>query len=136
MSNYQKQILELNTYVKTYIAPSPIHGVGVFALRDIPKGQKLYTDIIPKLYNLPAKEFKNLFPEVKKHLMGRWPQVVNGSAFGFPDTRIQAFLNHSYTPNYDAKNDVALVDIKQGEEVTEDYREIPGWEKVFVWITK
>lgn len=136
MTDHEKQIRELNTYVKTYIAPSPIHGVGVFALRDIPKGQKLYTDIMPRLYNLPAKEFKNLFPEVKKYLMGRWPQVVNGSAFGFPDTRIQAFMNHSYEPNYDAQTDEALRDIKANEEVTEDYRLIPGWEKVFVWITK
>lgn len=136
MNKEEKQIQELNTYVRTYIAPSPVHGVGVFALRDIKKGEKLYTDIVPRLYNLPVKYFTFLFPEVKKYLMSRWPQVVNGSAFGFPDTRIQAFLNHSYEPNYDAQADKALVDIKAGEEVFEDYRKIPGWEKVFVWIKK
>lgn len=123
-------------FVKTYIAPSPIHGVGVFALRDIPKGQKLYADMAPKIYNLPVKEFRNLFHPVKKYLIERWPQIANGSAFGYPDTRTQAFMNHSYTPNYDAVNDVMLEDVQEGQEITEDYRQIPGWEKVFVWIKK
>lgn len=134
MSNYTKQIVELNNYVKTKIAPSKVHGVGVFALRDIPKGQKLYTDMAPRMYNLPYKEFRNLFPEVRKIILGRWPQIVNGSAFVFPDTRIQAFMNHSDTPNYDAVNDVALDDITEDTEITEDYRKIPGWEKIHTWL--
>lgn len=134
MSNYTRQIQELNTYVKTKIAPSPIDGVGVFAIHDIPEGQKLYVDMVPRLYNLPYKEFGNLFPTVKKYLLERWPQIVNGSAFGYPDTRIQAFMNHSDTPNYDAEKDVTLRYIKSGEEITEDYRKIPGYEKIYSWL--
>ena len=132
--NYTNQIVELNTYVKTRIAPSQIHGVGVFALRDIHKGQKLYADMATKIYNLPHKEFGNLFPTVRKYLLERWPQVVNGSAFAYPDTRIVAFMNHSDDPNYDAVNDIVLRDIKSGEEITEDYRKIDGHEKVFDFI--
>lgn len=134
--NNEKQIQELNTYVLTYIAPSPIAGVGVFAMRDLKAGETLYADMAPRIYTLPVKEFTKLRPEVKRYLMERWPQVANGSAFGFPDTRIQAFMNHSYEPNYDAHNDVMLKDVAAGEEITEDYRTIPGWERIFVWIKK
>jgi SET domain-containing protein len=134
MSNYKAQEVELNMYVKTCLAPSDIHGVGVFALRTIPKGQKLYTDMVPKLYNLPYKSFKNLFPEIQKQLLGQFPQIVNGSAFAYPTTRIQAWINHSEDPNYDAVNDVALKTIRKGQEITEDYRKIEGYEKVFDFI--
>lgn len=132
--NYKIQIDELNTYVKTYIAPSDIHGVGVFALRDIPKGQKLHTDMMTKLYNLPYKEFRNLFPTVKNQLLERWPLIKNGSAFAYPDTRIQAYMNHHDDPNYDAVNDVTLRDIKSGEEITEDYRKIEGADELFDFL--
>lgn len=132
--NLKLQEQELNTYVKVKLAPSDIHGVGVFALRDIPKGQKLYADMMTKIYTLPHKQFRNLFPEVRQYLLERWPQVVNGSRFAYPDTRVVAFMNHSDTPNYDAKNDIVLEDIKEGEEITEDYRQIEGWEKVFTWL--
>lgn len=134
MSNYTRQIQELNMYVKTKLAPSPIHGVGVFAIHDIPKGQSLYTNIIPKLYNLPHKEFSNLFPTVRNLLLEEWPQILNGSAFAYPTTRIQAFMNHSTEPNYDAVSDITLRAIKSGEEITEDYRKIEGCGKLFSFL--
>ena len=134
MIDYTPQIKELNTYVLTKIAPSSIHGVGVFALRDIKKGQILYADILMKLYTLPYQEFHRLIPEVGDIILERFPQVINGSKFLYPDTRIQAFMNNSGTPNYDAVKDVALADIEQGEEITEDYRKIEGWEKIFGFI--
>jgi len=134
MIDYTKQIKELNTYVLTKIAPSSIHGVGVFALRDIKKGQILYADMLTKIYTLPYQEFHRLIPEVGDMILERFPQVINGSKFLYPDTRIQAFMNHSSTPNYDAIKDTALVDIEQGEEITEDYRKIEGWEKIFHFL--
>jgi len=129
-----RQVRELNTYVRTYLAPSKIAGVGVFALRDVKKGDKLYADMMTKLYNLPYDNFPDLHPEVAEQILGQWPQVVNGSAFAYPTTRIQAYMNHSDTPNYDAVNDVALEDIPAGTEVTEDYRKIEGAEKVFAFL--
>ena len=133
--NYKIQVDELNTWVKTYIAPSKIHGVGVFALRDIPKGQKLYADIVTKVYPLPYKEFRNLFPEVRKYIIERWPLVATGkSYFLFPETKIVAFMNHQEDCNYDAVNDIMLKDVKVGEEITEDYKKIKGWEKVFTFL--
>lgn len=127
---------ELNGLVKTKVAPSPISGVGVFALRDIAKGHKLNVDMYPRMYNLSYSNFSKLFPEVREYLLERWPEIVNGSNFIYPDTRIQAFMNHSDDPNYDAKADVLLRDVKAGEEITEDYRKIEGWEKIFTWLEK
>ncbi len=132
--NYTRQIQELNTYVKTKVAVSPIEGVGIFAIHDIHKGQKLYTDMIPKMYNLPYKEFNNLFPTVRKELLKHFPLIVRGSAFAYPTTRLSSYLNHSEDPNYDAVNDIVLRDIKSGEEITEDYRKIDGAEEVFDFL--
>lgn len=129
-----QQVVELNNYVLTKIRPSTVAGCGVFALRELKKGQKLYADMAPKMYNLPYDEFHRLLPEVRELILERFPQIVNGSAFFFPDTRIQAFMNHSDTPNYDAENDVVLEDIEEGDEIFEDYRHIPNAEKVFNWL--
>ena len=129
--NQKQQIIELNTFVKVRVAPSKKHGVGLFAMRDIFKGQKLYADMIPRGYDLRFSSFRELFPEVREYLLERWPQVINGSAFYFPDTRVQAFINHSTKPNYDAVNDVMLADCKVGKEILEDYRVIPRYDEVY-----
>lgn len=131
-----EQITWLNTIIKIRIAPSPLHGVGIFAIRDIPKGQRIYANLFPQLYNIPYSSFGKLFPEIKNMLLERWPRVVTGSAFAYPDANMQAYMNHDKTPNYNGKTDVALRDIKEGEEITEDYSEIEGYEKVFPWIEK
>jgi len=132
--NSNDQAATLNSHVTVRIAPSPIHGVGVFALRNMPKGRKMGLDDMPKGYNLPYSSFGKLFPEVKEILLERWPNVVEGSAFIYPDSRYQGYLNHSPDPNYDAVNDVLLKDVKQGEELTEDYRKIKGWEVAYPWL--
>lgn len=130
----ENQIKELNSLVLTKIAPSSVHGCGVFALRDIKKGETLFADMMTRLYSIPYEFFDGIRPEVRKLLLERWPQIVNGSKFLFPDTRIQAFMNHSSTPNYDAQTDKVLKDIEEGEEIFEDYKKIPSYEKVFPWL--
>jgi hypothetical protein len=124
----------LNDICKIRIAPSPIHGVGIIATRDIKKGEKLYTDAIPNAFDLPYKKFKELRPEVASMILERYPNIVNGSPFLYPDSRMGAYLNHSDDPNYDAKADVTLRKIKQGEEVTEDYRQIENYQKIYKWL--
>ena len=137
MSEVKKeQAMKLNRETWARLAPSPIHGVGVFALADLKKGQKLYLDQMPTLYNIRYADFGKLRPEVKQILLERWPQIVNGSKFISPDTRFQAYMNHSDDPNYDAFTDIATRDIAEGEEITEDYRLIPGHEIVHTWLTK
>lgn len=131
-----KEAIELlNEIVKLRLAPSSINGVGVFAMRDMKKGETLYTDIIPHQFDVPYAKLKLLTPEIRDILLGHFPLITEGSHFMYPVTKMSAFLNHSDTPNYDAKKDVALRKIKAGEEVTEDYRLIPSYEKVYPWLT-
>lgn len=131
-----EQIVLLNDIVKIRLAPSPIHGVGVFMMRDAKKGEKLYTDIIPHQFDLPYNKFDKLDPEIRDIILGHFPLVTQGSHFMYPVTKYSAFLNHSDNPNYDAKEDKTLKVIKKGEEVTEDYKLIAGYEKIFKWLVK
>lgn len=132
----QEQIAMLNTFVKVRIAPSKIHGVGIFAIADILKDTKLYADNMPEIFNVPYSSFKKLFPYVRALLLERWPLITKGSLFLYPDARMIAYMNHSDEANYDAKTDRTLRDIEHGEEITEDYRKIDGFEEIFPWLVK
>ena len=132
--NQEQQIDFLNTITKVTLTPSKIHGVGVFALRDIKQGEKLYLDQYPQVFTIPYSSFGKLFPEVRKVILEHWAIVVNGSKFAQPDTRYLCYMNHSIHPNYNPFSDTALSDIKQGEEVTEDYWSIENAEQVFPWL--
>lgn len=126
----------LNELVKIKVAPSNIHGVGVVAMRNIKKGELLYADAQYQALDIPYKMFKKLRPEIAEYILGRWAPIINGSHFIYPDSKMIAFMNHSDTPNYDAITDKALKDIKQGEEITENYRTIPNYQKIFAWLKK
>lgn len=131
---YKDQMIILEDVVKIRLAPSPIHGVGVFAMRNIKKGDKLYTDIIPHQFDLPYSKVKKLPKDIRDMILGHFPLIIEGSHFMFPVTKFSAYLNHSYEANYDAVNDIALKDIKEGEEITEDYRLIKNSNKIFDWL--
>lgn len=135
-AKWKEAVKLLNEIVKIKIAPSPINGVGVFAVRDMKKGEVLNADAIPHAFDLPFKKFKELRSEVKEIILSHWPQVVNGSHFLYPVTKMTAFMNHSDDFNYDGKTDKLVKDVKVGEEITENYREIPNYKKVFAWLTK
>lgn len=132
--NQEATIEILNRVILVRIAPSEVHGVGVFAIRDIPKGTRMRMDDVPQVYYLSYGNFSKLFPEVKELIVSRWPRVVNNEPFAYPDARYQAYTNHSDKANYDAQHDVALVDIKKGDEIFEDYRLIKGFETAYPWL--
>ena len=112
---------EINATVLATIAPSKIDGVGVFAVQDIKKGQKMYIRWVPM--GMLQTTMSKLKPEVRKIIEQRWPPVKDGYPFIHPheDANMLSFMNHSNDPNFDDKNDIALRDIKVGEEITEDY---------------
>lgn len=132
----KEAIVLLNDIVKVRIAPSPIHGVGVFAMRDLKKGEKMYLDAIPHAFDVPYSKLGELNKEVRELILGHWPNIITGSHFLYPVTKMTAFLNHHNEPNYDAVADVMMKDVKKGEELTEDYRKIDLYEKVFPWLAK
>lgn len=133
----EQQAKILERWVNARLGASPIHGIGVFAVRDIKKGQKLYLDIAPQMFQLSYKRLTNQMPSyITEMILERWPTVMRGSAFMYPDTRFVAYMNHSDDANYDAYNDVALRDIEVGEEITENYREITDWETLYPFLTE
>ena len=138
------QCFELARTVKCRLAPSPTHGVGVFAMRDIKKGERCYATIVekPRWYkvhpNTLQKHLGDVYPDIYQLILDRWPHVVNGVPFLSPnyDARLISFMNHSDDANYNPTNDLALRDIKAGEELFEDYCVVPNYEKAFPFLAE
>ena len=112
---------DINKTVLATIRPSKVEGVGVFAIQDIKNGERMYLRWNPM--GMLQTTLSKLKPEVRKIIEQRWPIVKDGYPFIHPheDANYISFMNHSNDPNYDDKNDVALKDIRRGEEITEDY---------------
>lgn len=116
-------------YVKTEIKPSSVHGIGHFAAEDIPKGtvisryEKGFDIFVTK------ERYQTLTGPVQAFFdhYGYWSDELGGYVCSADNHR---FTNHSSSPNVGtigAKegndgDDVALRDIKTGEELTVDYR--------------
>ncbi len=130
----EQQILELSAMAKATLGVSKIHGVGVFALRNIQKGRNVFADRMPKIYHISPGNINKLLPEVKKMILERWPLVMQGERFAYPDVRLVSFMNHDLEPNYDPITDTATRDIAEGEEITENYCIVKNAEKIYTWL--
>ncbi len=119
-----QQIKHLNETVFCTLKPSPIHGIGVFAIRDIPKGEWMYCLETNVWYLIPQDRLKEIRPEVLSLILDRWPHLrppMWERNFRSPnsDQNLMSFMNHSPEPN--SQEGKAIRDIKGGEEITEDY---------------
>jgi SET domain-containing protein len=130
------QHLKNEVYCK--LGVSTIHGVGVFALRDIPKGTlPLQSMVSRKEKKFSRTKLKEIPKSVRRHL-AEFCLIESGRVFvpeiGMNAVNISIYLNHSKTPNLGFnKQDVleALRDIARGEELTIDYDLSFGEEHVF-----
>jgi len=97
------------------IKTSPIDGQGVFALRDFLKGE-IVIDWSKYSRILSWQEFLNL-PEKEK----QYVSFIDSKYILF--LKPARFVNHSCQANTKVLNnaDVAVRDIKKGEEITADY---------------
>lgn len=128
------EIIYLNTTVYAKLGPSPIHGVGVFAIRDIPKGTRITDHSIQnisgtkRLLRIPVVDFDKILPEIRALVLDRMLFLDGLRIFTFYspnlDAALQSFMNHSTIPN--SNGVVALRDILKGEEITEDFKSISG----------
>lgn len=110
--------------VKTELKLSPIHGFGVFAAEFITKGTRIWQYVNGVDYRI-SKEFVASLPKITRDTILHYSAFWGGGyVISADDSR---FINHSFTPNLitylEPDIDVALKDIKIGEELTEDYRE-------------
>jgi len=124
--------LASNTWVM--IKPSPIEGIGVFALQDIPKGcRSMFSKANEQeqWITISKAEVENL-PEHARALIGNYCLYDDENYFvpdyGFKKMDLVNFLNHSDTPNIISINEgeffEAIRDIKKGQELVIDYGEI------------
>lgn len=130
--------------VPTYVGPSEIEGVGIFAASPIKAGDPVW--ILEEKFDLllPIGELAAL-PELQRQFIERYgyPHMIRPGiiVLEYDNGR---FMNHSDTPNTDFRNaEIAWAarDIAEGEELTCNYSEFdpsfamqPG--RVFVTATK
>ena len=119
--------LAASTYVM--IKPSPLHGIGVFAIRDIPKGTKnIFSKGVGDWIKV-SKEEVDALPQHSKDLIENHCLFDEDFYFipdyGFKLVDLVIYLNHSETPNVISLNDgeefEAIRDIANGEELLVDY---------------
>lgn len=112
--------------VKTYVAPSNIHGFGLFAGEDIPKGTVIWK-FHPNIdYRFSGKEFAEILKNIDdyglKHLLNTCYKSDDYFYYVTDDAR---FINHNEQRSNigpaDENTEVALKDIKKGEEIVENY---------------
>jgi len=108
------------------LAPSPIHGIGVFAICAIRKGTKLFFGDLDEMVWVEKDELHRL-PKRTRKLYDDFT-VLKDNRYGCPLSfnRLTPawYLNHSKTPNVRCDENfdfVAIRNIKAGEELTADY---------------
>jgi SET domain-containing protein len=111
------------------VQPSALHGVGVFAIRRIPKGINPFEmPIPPKLVKLTDTDIRPLAPGVKQ-MIRQFAVKQDGhyvlSTLGFNLLELEYFVNHSNNPNLLFDDDQGCYrtarPIACGEELTGDY---------------
>lgn len=111
--------------VKTYIAPSTIHGIGLFAEEDIPEGTVIW-EFTPQFDVLfTADDLVQLSESAQAHVekYSYFDAARDAFVLCGDDAR---FMNHSRRPNTTETRTqtIARRDIAAGEELTCDYGQL------------
>src|SRR3982750_3774364 len=103
--NKEELLQELNNNIYVMLRPSPIEGIGVFAIQDIPKGcRDMFSkpDAADKWIILSKKEVSTLPPH-SKFLIENYCLYDEENYFvpdyGFKKMDLVLFLNNSDEPN-------------------------------------
>ena len=129
----KKQLLyHLKNEVYCRIKCSKTHGVGVFAIRDIPKNTNIFSHSVKKYIGIPVEELisEKLDPEIYEILEDFFVEE-DGKIYilenGLWDLDISHYLNHSDVSNviFDEKASsfISSKDIKKNEEIVMNYSE-------------
>lgn len=128
-----KFITDLKEKVFCRIGVSKIHGVGVIAIRRIPKDinpmqeMKSCEFVVVKGKEMQAA-FQSISPEIKDLVVAMCPERKDEDEWDCPKNGLNSigvawYLNHSTTPNMEEMDGdfFSLRDIEVGEELTVDY---------------
>lgn len=123
---------ELSQETYATLKPSSVHGIGVFAIRDIPKGCKdIFSKNVGEWIKLPIADVEKL-PAHARTLVETYC-VYDETDYYVPDYGFKIvdmvnYLNHSSNPNLISVNDgeyfEAIRNIAAGEELFVNYGSI------------
>lgn len=129
----KKELLnELSQETYAALKPSAVHGIGVFAIRDIPKGcRSIFSKGVGEWIKLSIEEVEKLPPH-SRSLIETYCLYDQDNYYvpdyGFKVMDIVNYLNHSSTPNIISIDDgeifEAIADIPAGTELLLDYTRI------------
>lgn len=123
---------ELLTNTFVMLKPSPVQGIGVFAITDIKKGQRnIFSNDTSEWIKISKEEIATL-PEHSKAVVENYCLYDEGNyyvpEYGFKMVDLVIFLNHADEPNIVSINEgedfEALTDITAGTELFIDYGKI------------
>lgn len=126
---YSKLLEQLKNQTYFKLDSSTIHGIGVFAIRNIPKGCRgLFSNSKEEWIKVPINEVEQL-PDHSRSLIETYCLFDEENyfvpEFGFKMIDPVIYLNHSSDPNICSINDgedfEALQDILAGEELLIHY---------------
>lgn len=128
-----KEKLILNKLEKIYckLAPSKIHGIGVFAIKTIPKGTNPFKDSYMAQDSILIKKSKIGCEKIKSLLNDYHPNSTEGDEYQivsqYPNQLLWTnYINYSDTPNVILRENgewETVVEIKEGEEILENPKE-------------
>ena len=128
----EELLRELSSETFVALKPSTVHGIGVFAITDIPKGcRAIFSRNEGNWIRLPIHEVEKL-PVHSRSLVETYCLYDDEDYFvpdyGFKIMDLVNYLNHSSAPNIISVNDgeyfEAIVDIPAGSELFVNYGEI------------
>lgn len=119
----------LDTIPLGYIAPSPVHGNGLFARRDIPAGSIL-TILDGQIMSWSTyHKLRSSIDSTNPILFYEWNALERNTLLVRPFRTKYSFINHSRLPNLQIERFplqvVAIRDIAHDEELFLDYRKEP-----------
>ena len=126
---HDQLLLELQHDTYVMLKPSSLHGIGVFAIKDIPKGcRTIFSKGVGEWIKLSFAEVEQL-PSHTRTLIETYCLYDDENYFvpdyGFKLMDLALYLNHSSEPNIISLNEgeqfEAIRDIKEGEELLVDY---------------
>lgn len=131
MTNKQKLLQNLQNNIYCRLGVSKIHGVGVIAIRNIPKGFDPFSSPIPRARWIKChKSELASMPAPVLNMIGDFFTYETDGSIWLPESGLNGidvsfFMNTSEQPNIETVdggiNFVTMRQIKVGEELTVDY---------------
>jgi len=109
--------------VRTSVAPSKIHGLGLFADEDIKAGTEVWR-FDPSFDHSISENLLASYPEVTRDYLRHYGYARPGTSDLGLDADHGRFMNHAENPNLESRPPEALFakrEIKKGEEITMNY---------------